>query len=467
MDTTARREWRAAVLIGGRGHMKTKTNSGKLRTLFRPLFRLAGWVALIVALLVLFWLRGALYNRFVRFPRAEAAWQASRAQRQAVSNDAGWMEYRGILHSHSELSHDCEVPFEEILSVLKSAGLDFICLSDHCVDDRADFDLQWRGLHDGKLFIPGFEMKDGIMPFGVASGVVLSNQTDPAILAQQIVTNGGVLFYAHPENPRDWERPELTGMEIYNIHTDFKRQRGGLRALLPDLLVNLRKYPDHIYRNLFNRPTDFLLRWDELNLTRDITGIAGNDCHQNVGFRAFYTDGDTIRIEDTSPETLEEFKLNWFTRPLARLMLGQLEPGRKLFHVQFDPYERSARFVNTHVLASELSEPAVLDSLRVGRVYIGFDMLADSSGFRWFVTNSSGSAVMGEALPFDNQTRFRALSPLPCRFTILKDGALVYQQEGRALEWTPSRPGKYRVEAELQMRDEWQAWVYANPIALQ
>jgi hypothetical protein len=446
--------------------MQDKTPRGKWRTRLRRLFRWAVWAAVLVALFVVFWLRGALHNRFVRFPREEAAWQAIRSQRQAVTNNAGWNEYRGILHAHSEHSHDSEVPFDEILKAITAAGLDFICLSDHCVEGRADFDLQWRGLHGGKLFIPGFEMKDGMMPFGVASGVVLSNQTDAAILAGQIVANGGVLFYAHPEEPRDWSRPELTGMEIYNLHSDFKRQPGGLRALLPDLIVNLRQYPDHIYRKMFNRPTDFLRRWDELNLTRHITGIAGNDCHQNVGFRAVYTKSDTIRIEDTSPKTLREFKVNWFTRPIARLCFGRLEPDKRLFHVQFDPYERSARFVNTHVLARDLSEPAVLDSLRVGRAFIGFDMVADSSGFRWFADNTWGLAVMGEPLAFDNSTRLHALSPLPCRFTILRDGGVVHQQEGRTLEWTPSRPGKYRVEAELKIREEWVPWVYANPIEL-
>jgi len=424
------------------------------------------WATLVVAALVIFWLRGALYNRFVRFPREAAAWQAVRAQWQAVTNNAGWTEYRGILHSHSMLSHDSEVPFEEILRAMNTAGLDFICLSDHCEHDRADFSLQWRGLHGGKLFIPGFEMKDGFMPFGVASNVVLGKQTDPAVLAQQIVTNGGVLFFAHPEEPRDWARPELTGMEIYNLHSDLKRHRGGLRAMLPDMIVNLGRYPDHIYRELFHRPTDFLRRWDELNLTRHLTGIAGNDCHQNVGVRVVYTAADTIRIEDTSPKILTEFKLNWLTRPLARLCGGKLEPGRKLFHVQLDPYERSARFVNTHLLARELSEPAILDALRAGRAFIGFDMIADSSGFRWFAENPSGLAVMGESLPYDRSTKFHALSPELVRFTILRNGGVVHQQEGRQLEWTPSRPGKYRVEAELKLNGEWVPWVYVNPVEL-
>ncbi len=438
-----------------------------MRIWLRRLVRLTGWALIVFVVVVLFWLRGALYHRFISFPREEAAWQAIRAQRQPVAYTAGWNEYRGILHSHSHFSHDSEVPFEDILRALNVAKLDFICLSDHCVEGRADFDWQWRGIHDGKLFIPGFEMKDGMMPFGVASGVVLSNRTDAAVLAQQIVTNGGVLFYAHPEEPREWNRPELTGMEIYNLHVDFKRRRGGLGGLLPDVLLNLRPYPDHLYRLAFNRPTEFLQRWDDLNRTRHITGIAGNDCHQNVGVRGIYTTADTIRIEDTSPQTLKEFKLNWFTRPLARMFFGPLEPNRKLFHLQLDPYERSARFVNTHVLARGLDEPAILDSLRAGRVFIGFDMIADSSSFRWYASDVPGLAVMGEALAFTNTTRLHAQSPLPCRFTIIKDGSAVHQQEGREMDWTPSGPGKYRVEAELKVRDEWVPWVYANPIQLQ
>jgi hypothetical protein len=158
--------------------------------------------------------------------------------------------------------------------------------------------------------------------------------------------------------------------------------------------------------------------------------------------------------------------LNWFTRILARLWFGPLRPDRLLFHVQFDPYERSARFVNTHVLAEQLCEPAILDALKTGRVFVGFDMLADSSGFRWLATAGTNQVVMGQAASFSRGTRLRAVSPLPCRFTVLKDGSVVVQQEGRALDWEPSAPGKYRVEAELQILGEWIPWVYANPIEL-
>lgn len=166
--------WRESPLSRGshRQNMQDGRSHGKQRIWLRLALQFAGVSLMLLGLVLLFWLRGALYNHFVRFPREEAAWQTLRTQRQPVADNAGWNEYRGILHSHSKYSHDSEAAFEDILRALKGAGLDFICLSDHSIAGRADFSLQWRGLHDGKLFIPGFEMKEGIMPFGVASGIV-------------------------------------------------------------------------------------------------------------------------------------------------------------------------------------------------------------------------------------------------------------------------------------------------------
>ena len=423
----------------------------------------------LVALLV--WSAPAIHRRLWVFPREETAWAELRAQRQPVSDDAGWREFRGVMHSHSELSHDCEVPFPDILRAMEAAHLDFIVLSDHPLPDgRASFDAQWRGLHGGRLFIPGFEMRDGFMPAGVRSGITLSNRTAPEKLARQIAEHGGLLFFAHPENPRAWELPELAGMEIYNLHADFKRSGGSVTGALvrqlPDLVLSHRRFPDHLYRLPFQRPEEFLRRWDELNRTRRITGIAGNDCHQNVGFRGFMTPEGTLRVEDTSPRVIKEFHPGPITRAALHIAFGPLEPGRRLFHVQFDPYERSARFVNTHVLTRELTEPAVMEALRAARVFIAFDLIADSSGFRWLAESPVGRAVMGESQAFAAGTRLRAIAPIPGRFTLVKDGAAIARRQGRSAEWTADGPGKYRVEVELQVRREWTPWIYANPIEL-
>jgi hypothetical protein len=424
---------------------------------------------LLVALLA--WSAPAIHRRLVVFPREEAAWAALRARRQPVAEDAGWREFRGVLHSHSELSHDCEVPFPDIRRAMEAARLDFIVLSDHPLPDgRASFDAQWRGLHDGRLFIPGFEMRDGFMPVGVRPGITLSNRTAPEALARQVAEHGGLLFFVHPENPRAWDLPQLAGMEIYNLHTDFKRSGGSVTGALvrqlPDLVLSHGRFPDHLYRLPFQRPEEFLRRWDELNRTRRITGVAGNDCHQNVGFRGFMTPEGTLRVEDTSPRVIKELRPGPVTRAALRLAFGPLEPGRRLFHVQFDPYERSARFVNTHVLARELSEPAVLEALRAARVFVAFDLIADSSGFRWLAESPAGRAVMGGSQPFAAGTKLRALAPIPGRFTLVRDGAVIGRREGRSAEWNADGPGKYRVEVELSIRGEWTPWIYANPIEL-
>jgi hypothetical protein len=148
------------------------------------------------------------------------------------------------------------------------------------------------------------------------------------------------------------------------------------------------------------------------------------------------------------------------------MVFGSLTPGRKLFHFQLDPYERMARFVNTHALAQSLSEPALMESLKAGRVFVGFDMIADSAGFRWLAKNDRGSAVMGETLDFLADTHLRAVSPQYCRFTVLRHGTLLSQLEGFELDWQPPGPGKYRVEALLKVNGKWVPWVYANPIEL-
>ncbi len=53
--------------------MRTPSCQKKWRIRLCQLARVAGWLVLLVLVLVLFWLRGAIYNRFVRFPQQEAA----------------------------------------------------------------------------------------------------------------------------------------------------------------------------------------------------------------------------------------------------------------------------------------------------------------------------------------------------------------------------------------------------------
>lgn len=447
---------------------RSKKKSSPLRRLFRLVFRLAVVaVVLIITVLAVVW-RGAIYNRFVRFPQEAAAWESIRATRVPVTLDDGWGEFRGNCHSHCYISHDSDVPFETILGALQQADHDFIFMTDHAVDNIADYSIQWKGLHDGKLFVRGYEMDYGFMPWRIPDGTKLKKDEEAEVLARQIRELGGLLFFAHSEEERRWDLPELNGMEIYNLHTDTKDEGGNFYAkLLGDIVFSLRAYPDHVIRLLYDPQTAILANWDELNKTRRIVGIQGTDAHQNNGVRLVYTNEDTIRIEDTSPELLKEFKLNFITRNLLKLLPGPFTPGGEVFRLELDPYERMVRYSATHILANELTEEALCASLEMGRVFVAFDMIADARGFVFFAEDGPAKAVMGESIPWSSTLRLRAAAPHAGRLKVLHDGAVVHQVEGTELDFQPTEPGNYRVEVELYIVDQWVPWIYSNPVRLE
>jgi hypothetical protein len=408
-----------------------------------------------------------LYHRFYLFPKQAKAWETIRAHRVPVAIEDGWNEYRGVMHAHSELSHDSKVPFPEIAAALKKADVSFIFMTDHPDKGKGDYSKGWKGLHEGILFVRGYEMVAGFMPWGLPDDTILDTKEEPALLAKRIQALGGVLFIAHCEEPRPWDIPEITGMEIYNLHADLKDEN--INELAPEIVLSLWSYPDQTLRLIFDRPTGYLTIWDDLNRTRKITGIAANDAHQNTGVRGVYTAKDTLRLLDTGhiDEAITEIRLNFLTHFLLRVLFGPLAPDKQLFRVDLDPYERSARYVNTHLLAKECTEPALLDALRQGRGFVGFDMIADARGFKYIAEGAAPEArkvVMGESISFEPDLKLRIASPYTCRFTILRYGVQVAQLTGNTFDWNVSEPGKYRVEAELDILGEWTPWVYTNPI---
>jgi hypothetical protein len=231
-------------------------------------------------------------------------------------------------------------------------------------------------------------------------------------------------------------------------------------------MLCLRAYPEQSLRLIFDAPKGQLARWDELNKTRHITGISANDSHQNVGVRGFYTANDTLVLKGTGEKTktIKELKLNFFTRLLLRACCGPLEPGRQVLRLELDPYARSCHFHNTYVLAKGCTEKDILDSLRAGRAFVGFTMLADAKGFTCFVEGAEKKAVMGESITLEPGLKLHAAAPNRCRFNVVKDGVNISRSEGAELAFDVTSPGKYRVEAELSILGKWTPWIYANPI---
>lgn len=444
----------------------------------RWVFRLAVVMVLLVCLAVGLFFHEALYRRFYTFPKQAQAWERIRSERTTPSLQiSDYVEYRGMMHSHSELSHDSCVPFPEILAALKQVQCNFIFMSDHCDQGKADYSKGWAGLHDGVLFVRGFEMDRGFTPWGLPEDTILENgslhdDNSARAVARKINELGGVLFYIHCEEPRIWDIPELTGMELHNLHVDFKRVKLG--DILPDIVFSLRAYPDQVMRSLFHREDAVMTQWDNLNRTGSCTGIGGNDSHQNCGYHGVFTPQGTFQIiENSKPDALvNEFKPGVFGKLALRIGFGPLEPNRELFRVSVDPYERSARFVNTHIFAKELTQPALLEALRKRHVFVAFEMLADARGFVFLAEGQQNKCIMGDTIPMEPGLYLKAASPLPGRFRLVRDGVPFAEKAGTAAEWEVPGPGSYRVEVDLDQRftgasaPDWVDWIYANPITI-
>ncbi len=435
-----------------------------------------GALLVLLVVLVLVVLSPGLYNRFSYFPKEKAAWEQLAKTRVEVGVSSGWNEYKGSIHSHSELSHDSKAPLPDIQKALKSIGSNFIMMSDHYVNGKADYSLGWKGDHDGVLFIRGFEMDRGLMPWGLPDSTVFDAKDDVRAEGKKIKELGGIAAYAHCEESkeRDWEMPELEAMEIYNIHATMlkhKTEKMVLWKTLATVLTCYNGYADQCFYTLFERPDEVLKRWDDINVTRHMSGFAGNDTHQNAGLKALYLENGNFLLSDTghtfdNKEQAHEIKLNAFTRFLMGAVYGPLVPGKQIFRYDLDNYVRSALYVRTHLLAKNLTESDLVEALRAGRAFVSFDMVADGTGFVFMAEGGGNKAVMGESIKMAPGLTLKAFSPCKGKFMLMRNGIKVDEQEGREYSYTPKDTAKYRVEVYLNVLGKDQLWLMTNPIAV-
>src|SRR5262249_17150416 len=156
---------------------------------------------------------------------------------------------------------------------------------------------------------------------------------------------------------------------------------------------------------------------------------------------------------------------------VTQLTAGR-KPGELIARLDFDPYERSLRYVTTHILAKQLDEPSVRDALRQGHAYVAHDWLCDPTGFAFVATDAAASrdnganvvAIMGDELKRASGCRIRAALPLGCILKLFYNGSIVMTVAADHLEFEPVTPGVYRLEAWLKIDGEERPWIYSNPI---
>ena len=376
------------------------------------------------------------------------ALQALRRQRIAPPPLEGYREFRGVVHAHTELSHDSTGTVEEILNAAGSAKLDFLVTTDHYTPRIFTDGLDGR--RGSLLVVRGVEIplgctRQGALTRRCASVLAIGlrvplvpgpdGQWDVDELFKAIRSQGALAIIAHPRglmNPSYFRSAD--GLEICDLADTVRDRLVDIPRLLLDFLLSYDEYQEEILLPLIVERSNWnLVEWDRFTKTRRFVGLAGNDAHQNL----------------------------------------------QVFDWQADPYPLIFRAVNTHVLsplgvaeslrslAPPLTTGNLMGALRAGRCFVAFNLLADAAGFRFAAQDGDGGpvvAVMGDDVLLQDRLVLAAQCPVPGTVELLRDGVPIRRQEGRELFHPVDRPGVYRIEVSLRVVNRWRPWIFSNPI---
>lgn len=333
---------------------------------------------------------------------------------------------------HSFLGGHSSGTFQEIISAAKANDLQFVVMTEHKEKDFDTLAMTLRGTHAGVLFVNGNEVSDdngnrSLLIPGYASfaeyeaASAISAEIEPARFS----------IVAYPQEFKNWDTVGFSGIEVFNVYTNA-RQINPVVAFF-DVLWSRRGYPELIFALYYQRPDENLKLWDQ-ELSH-ATATAGNDAHSNIG----------LSLRDSS--------------------------GKTLLGIQLDPYEVSFRLVRMHVLIDRkepLNESNLLNALRAGHCFIGFDFLGDTSGFSFTAESAGEQKIQGDEITLSSDTRLRVRTPVSSQVKLFKDGNVISDETGvTSKDFPVTERGVYRVEIYLPQLGKLAAgkpWIISNSI---
>jgi len=242
---------------------------------------------------------------------------------------------------------------------------------------------------------------------------------------------GRLAFVTYPERFTTWYST-FDGIEVFNLNSNTKSM--SYVSFFLDALWSYRKYPELTLAEHLSRPDENLQKFDEVARKRRITLFAGSDAHSNLGFHLF---GD--------------------------------DSGNKHFNLKFDDYTTIFRILRTHVLLERdkaLTQQTLLDALREGHCFIGFDVLSDTKGFSF----SAGARVMGDETTLAETPNLKVAIPQSARIVLFRDGSRISEvHDVREMGFQARERGVYRVEVfmdSLGSPFDRLPWIISNPIYL-
>ena len=417
-------------------------------------------ILIVLALIVIF--ARPMWRYAVTYPRFDKSVRELAKLRKEPPKISKYNIYRGALHMHTYWSHDSEGTLYDIIPAAKKNQIDFIFLSDHPHKGLDTFPRGYKGLYDGVLIEPGSEQ--GGFDAWPLKDAVINWRGNIDTIAKTIIRDGGMMFYAHPEEPHNWDSPYYQGMEIYNIHTDILDEPSYLPFLI-NAVINMKKYRPWVIREIFDEQVDILARWDSLNTHRKVTGFSAVDSHENVNIRAKMLSDGRIQWYGPNAKPIDTARVTVWNRWL----LTEPDENGWVCKMMFDTYDSNFNYVSNFVFSDSLTVTSLSKHLIKGNHFTAFTDLGDARGFCYYAKDVDGAVIgiMGDSLKISHTASLHAVSPFPGQFRLMHNGRLVHNssEDDYAFEWKkPVQKGAYRLEVHLKIRGKYIPWVYTNPI---
>ncbi|MEW6411505.1 MAG: histidinol-phosphatase [Candidatus Zixiibacteriota bacterium] len=338
-----------------------------------------------------------------------------------------WYVYTGAIHIHTTES-DGTKSLEEVVSIGRRAGLEFMMFADHMNLNNRENGLE--GFYGDTLVAVGYEHNDQndhhhYLLFD-SPGVYPKHMTAAEYVAAG-AKDGALGILAHPDEIRtalrehpaypwtDWSVDGFVGIELWNQMSEWMEKLTRYNKLLMSLSP----------RKSMAGPTERILKtWDELNMNRKVVGIAGVDAH------AF-----PVKV---GPFTVEIF-----------------------------PYKVHFRCLRTHIIMADrfsddfdTAKRQLYDAIRDCRLYFSNMRWGAADDFEFYLQSGSEKVTCGGTLTSPNGARLIVNLPSTADLRLVHNGETIVQADTDALDFSEIRKGIYRVEAWKGSR----GWIFSNHI---
>ena len=334
-------------------------------------------------------------------------------------------EYTGVIHVHTTAS-DGSGGIKDVVRAAKDSKVDFVIITDHNTLEHKKRGNE--GWHGNVLVLVGEEIspkKNHYLAFGIDKKIHVNGKC-PDDYIREVERQGGIGFIVHPYSKwkpsipllparpwTDWRSNKWTGIELWSYMFDW---------IEPVSLANIIYYYFNPEKAITGPSHAMFKLWDKVTAERQIVAIGGIDAH---------------------------------ARSLTPFGLLQLFSYKRLF-----------KTVRTHIFTQKLTgelnkdKDGIYDALRTGHCYIAYDLLSNSTGFRFGVKCNSDEFIMGDRMELAGEAELFLISPRDATLRIIRDGGIVREEMGNGLKMAIKEKGVYRGEAYLDNKP----WVFTNPI---